>query len=51
MSAENASLARERNNLSDILSNMQSMHGEMERNSSDLRRRAENQVTKLEARM
>lgn len=51
LSAENASLTRERNNLSDILSNMQSMHGEMERNSSDLRRRAENQVTKLEARM
>ncbi|KAG0149112.1 hypothetical protein CROQUDRAFT_653921 [Cronartium quercuum f. sp. fusiforme G11] len=51
LAAENTSLIRERNSLSDILSNMQSMKAELDRSSSDSRRRLENQVTKLENRL
>lgn len=51
LTAENANLIRERDGISGILKNMRSMQGELERNSADGRRRLENQVTRLEARV
>jgi len=49
--AENTSLTRERNNINDILRNMQVMQGEIERNAEDSRRRLETQLSKSEAQL
>ncbi|WAR55491.1 hypothetical protein PtB15_6B232 [Puccinia triticina] len=49
--AENASLTRERNNINDILRNMQVMQGEIERNAEDSRRRLETQLSKSETQL
>ncbi|KAA1133933.1 hypothetical protein PGTUg99_032841 [Puccinia graminis f. sp. tritici] len=49
--AENTSLTRERNNINDILRNMQVMQGEIERNAEDSRRRLETQLSKSEGQL
>ncbi|KAI7965834.1 hypothetical protein MJO29_001582 [Puccinia striiformis f. sp. tritici] len=49
--AENTSLTRERNNINDILRNVQVMQGEIERNAEDSRRRLENQLSKAETQL
>ncbi|PLW13850.1 hypothetical protein PCANC_16757 [Puccinia coronata f. sp. avenae] len=49
--AENTSLTRERNNINDILRNMQVMQGEIERTAEDSRRRLETQLSKSEAQL
>lgn len=51
LQAENTSLARERNNINDIMRNMQVMQGEIERNAEDSRRRLEGQLSKVEAQL
>jgi nucleoprotein TPR len=46
---ENKSLAIERSHLSDLMSNVQKMHNDMERSSENDRRRLESQMQMLEA--
>ncbi|CAH7677054.1 TPR/MLP1/MLP2-like protein-domain-containing protein [Phakopsora pachyrhizi] len=48
LTAENSSLTRERNNINDILRNVQSMQGDIERTNLESRRRLESQINKME---
>jgi nucleoprotein TPR len=48
LTEDNATLAKDRSHLSDLMRNLQSMHNELDKSATEARRRLEEQVTRLQ---